>query len=193
MKNRIREFRKKRGWSLQDLADEVGDTSFQQMQRLETGKRNLNTGWMERLSKAFGVRPTDLLIEESDVPIVGYVGAGEEIVFFDDYPQGEGFDRAPRPPEFGDGVALEVRGNSMVPRYREGELVYYEYDETIPAEHLIGCDCVVRLPDDTTFLKILEKGSRPGCFTLRSYNPSEPLRTDLEIVWVAKVAFSRQK
>jgi transcriptional regulator with XRE-family HTH domain len=60
MENRIRELRKTQGLTLQELAGRVG-TSNQQISQLETGRRRLNVDWLERLSKALGCHPLELL------------------------------------------------------------------------------------------------------------------------------------
>lgn len=65
--NRIRELRKARGWSLETLASLCDPpTTNQQISRLEKNDRRLTVEWMERLSKALGCRPSDLLIETAD-------------------------------------------------------------------------------------------------------------------------------
>jgi phage repressor protein C with HTH and peptisase S24 domain/DNA-binding XRE family transcriptional regulator len=60
MKNRIREIRKGQGLSLEQLAKRT-DTYHQNIQRLETGKTELSITWMQRISRALGVTPSDLL------------------------------------------------------------------------------------------------------------------------------------
>ena len=52
MKTRIREFRKERRWTLQDLARQVGTTA-QTVQRLETANMTVSTDWLERFGEAF--------------------------------------------------------------------------------------------------------------------------------------------
>lgn len=64
MGNRIKELREKKGWSMQRLADEVEGTSKQQISKLEKSQRGLTLEWMERLARAFSVRPADLISEE---------------------------------------------------------------------------------------------------------------------------------
>lgn len=59
-RNRIRELRLARKMTLEELAALV-DTSFQQISRLERSSRKLTQDWMERLAKAFGVRPSEVM------------------------------------------------------------------------------------------------------------------------------------
>jgi phage repressor protein C with HTH and peptisase S24 domain len=62
LRNRIKEFRKARQWSLDKLGTRAG-TTRQQIYKLENGELRLSQEWMERLAKAFGdgMRPADLL------------------------------------------------------------------------------------------------------------------------------------
>ena len=60
MQNRIKELRKARGLTLQQLAEQVG-SSNQQISQLETGRRRLNLDWLERLSSALDCQPLELV------------------------------------------------------------------------------------------------------------------------------------
>ena len=59
--NRIREFRKNRRLTQQQVADATG-TTHQQIQRLELGERQLTEFWMKRISPVFGCLPGDLML-----------------------------------------------------------------------------------------------------------------------------------
>jgi transcriptional regulator with XRE-family HTH domain len=61
----IQKARKCRGWSLEKLAARVEPkTSYQQLARLEKGDRTLSVQWVERIAKALGVDPIDLIAPE---------------------------------------------------------------------------------------------------------------------------------
>lgn len=60
MANRIKELRDQRGMTLEQVA-EGADTTFQQIQRLEQGKRRLTDDWMRRVAKALGCSAAELL------------------------------------------------------------------------------------------------------------------------------------
>lgn len=66
MPNRIREWRKAQGMTLDDLAERVGSTN-QTLSRYETGKRNLTVDLMTQLAPALGCRPADLLLDGESV------------------------------------------------------------------------------------------------------------------------------
>lgn len=78
MGNRIRELRKRAGFTLQQLADKTGTTN-QQISMLERSTRRLSVEWMERIAPALGVMPTELMAV-TDAPqrirLIGEVRAG---------------------------------------------------------------------------------------------------------------------
>jgi transcriptional regulator with XRE-family HTH domain len=65
MMNRIKELREKQGLTLQQVAD-AAETTLQQIQRLENGKRRLTDEWMRRIAPILGVHPASLLLEFSE-------------------------------------------------------------------------------------------------------------------------------
>lgn len=151
MENRLRHWRGLRGLTLEQLAAATG-TSHQQIQRLERGERRLTLDWMVRLAGPLGVEPRDLLPEALSlptpelaqpivslkapralpqgglapdlIPVRGAArGGGDQEMFLEDGP----IDHAPRPPclsQVRDAYALYVVGDSMVPRFRPGMLLF---------------------------------------------------------------------
>lgn len=58
----IARLREERGWSRPQLGSRLSPpTSGQQIERLEKGLRGLDTDWIERLARAFGVEPEALI------------------------------------------------------------------------------------------------------------------------------------
>ena len=55
MANRIKEWRLRRGLSMQALAERA-DTSRQQIHKLERGERRLTEEWMRRIANILGLR-----------------------------------------------------------------------------------------------------------------------------------------
>ncbi|MEC9368557.1 MAG: helix-turn-helix transcriptional regulator, partial [Pseudomonadota bacterium] len=58
--------------TLKNLAARVGTTA-QTIQRLETANMTVSTDWLERLATALGVRPLDLVEDDSKqaIPLLG--------------------------------------------------------------------------------------------------------------------------
>ena len=72
MITRIREVRRARGLTLDDVARRcTPPTTPQTIGRLETGTRTVSVGWLNRIAKALGVEAADLvtLPEREDIPL----------------------------------------------------------------------------------------------------------------------------
>jgi transcriptional regulator with XRE-family HTH domain len=77
MRNRIKELREQRGWTLDELAQRiVPPTTASQISKLERAERRLDTGWIERIAAAFGVDPLVLL---DDRPATGASGPQPDV------------------------------------------------------------------------------------------------------------------
>lgn len=138
---------------------------------------------LTRLASALEVPVGDLLAAPR-VPIAGYIGAGGTIVF-EDLGHSE---TVMRPPGIsGSLVALAVRGSSMLPKYRDGDIIYIQrtHDGILP--EYIGEDCAVRLVSGETYIKQLMAGSEDGRFTLLSLN-ADPME-NVEVEWATLVRF----
>ena len=85
--SRIREIRKKKGMTLQQVADlcKPKPTTAQTIGRLETGARTLSVGWIDRIADALGVDAAELLATpgNGDVVIKGAVNQKGGIVSLD--------------------------------------------------------------------------------------------------------------
>jgi transcriptional regulator with XRE-family HTH domain len=70
IQSRIREIRKRKGLTLQQLAERASTTA-QTIGRLETGMRTLSIKWVDRIAKALGAEAAELLAlpEEEDIAI----------------------------------------------------------------------------------------------------------------------------
>lgn len=115
------------------------------------------------------------------IPIVGYVGAGAEVIPLDsgaiDEIECPWADLAPS------AVAVRVRGDSMAPAYYDRDLIYFESQDT-DLRHLLGKECVIALEDGRRFVKQLRR-TASGDWYLHSHN-AEPI-LGIKIEWAAKV------
>lgn len=74
----IREVRKAKGLTLQEVADRCDPpTTAQTIGRLETGTRTVSVDWLNRIADALGVEASELveLPEQSTVPVAATLGA----------------------------------------------------------------------------------------------------------------------
>lgn len=121
-----------------------------------------------------------------EIPVVGYVGAGAQILPFDDYAKGQGMDYVWRPPGVvGDAVAVEVRGDSLFPTAENGWRLVYTGEQSVLEDDVINRLCVVKLADGRVLVKRITRGSQPQRYHLLSTNA--PMIEDAEILWAARV------
>lgn len=121
----------------------------------------------------------------SQVPVLGNVGAGGSVLFSDQTEDPEMVDRPPG--AVGRLMALRVTGDSMLPVYRDGDIVYVARDHEGVLPDYIGEECVVHTVEGGTFLKTLALGSQFNRFTLRSFNAGD--MDNVELVWASRVEF----
>ena len=126
MITRIREVRRARGMTLEDVAHAcVPPTTPQTIGRLETGMRTVSVTWLNRIAGALGVDAADLVDhpDRAELPVVAVLGANGAV--------------APRkqalvvPPNVGPGqVAITV--SASIGDYRAGDEIWC--DRLEPAE-----------------------------------------------------------
>ena len=118
MITRIREVRRARRLTLQDVADRCDPpTTPQTIGRLETGTRTVSVGWLNRIAGALGVEAADLvsLPEREDLPIAATLDHDGAHA-----PRRDGVAVPPRPePGL---IALSVSGG--VGDYRSGDEIW---------------------------------------------------------------------
>src|SRR6266567_7017815 len=120
MITRIREVRRARGMTLDDVARRCEPTTTPQtIGRLETGTRTVSVGWLNRIARALGVEAQDLVQggETAELKVAAVLGAGGAA--------------APRraaivvPPRIDDGqIAIIVAAS--VGDYRSGDEIWCE-------------------------------------------------------------------
>lgn len=122
----------------------------------------------------FGGERTRSMSVHSNVPVVGRIGAGAEIMpEFEQVPPEGLFEVEVMLPITSDSVAFEVDGDSMYPRYDPGDIVICLREGT-HIENAIGREVAVRTSDGRRYLKRIVRGSEPGVYNLLSHN-AEPI------------------
>lgn len=133
-----------------------------------------------------GLRPA-----RRPVPLLGLAQAGSG-GFFDDggFPAGQGWDEVPLPGLDDEGAyALEVAGESMLPLYRDGDIIIVS-----PAAQVRPGDrVVVKTSAGEVMAKILKR-RRADRLELASLNPDHPERIVAidDIAWVARILWASQ-
>ena len=120
MITRIREVRRARGMTLDDVARRCDPpTTPQTIGRLETGTRTVSVGWLNRIAKALGVEAQDLVEggEAAELKVAAILGPGGAV--------------APKrsaivvPPHVGEGQVAVIVAAS-IGDYRSGDEIWCE-------------------------------------------------------------------
>ena len=143
-------------------------------------------------SGAYGqMDPQGIFSANSSVPLLGLAQAGTG-GFFDSggFPAGQGWDEVRLPTTDASGsYALEVNGDSMLPLYRDGDIIIVSPNEQIRR----GDRVVVRTRDGEVMAKILYRQTA-NLVELHSLNPEHPPRTFAakDVDWIARIVWASQ-
>lgn len=201
----LRQLREARGWSQQKLADKAG-CGQPDIHRLEIGKKKLTMDWMIRLGKALEVDPKVFLEppgattpifrlpggevavgpkpppqrprDDSDmIPVRSAArGGSDQEMFLSDGP----IDWLPRPYRLlnvHEPYALYMVGESMIPRYWPGQILYVNPHR--PATP--GRGVVVTKANHAVLVKEFVRRSNHEVH-LHQYNPDQQIEVDLDEV-----------
>lgn len=182
---RLEKARTDRGFKSARSAAEFFGWKYDTYAQHENGTRGINRA-AGKYAKAFRVSEAWLLTGQGEaeagrqVKLAGFVGAGQEVYQFAD---GDA-DWVDAPPVVEDGTeAVEVRGQSMLPLYEDGTILYYS--KHMPPEAMIGKRCIVKLEDERILVKNLRRGAERGLYTLVSLNA--PDIEDVALIWAAPI------
>lgn len=187
----------RRGWTQAELARRSGQDQHRLNKWFQGRVDNPRGDALARIAAALGVNLPWLQYGKgpaiSSLPLIGYVSAGEAWIPTQEHDNGHGLDEVEFAiPDHDDPIAIEVRGNSMSPAYRPGDKVICSRRRDGEMSSAIGRDCVVLTRNGEGYLKRLIRGSTPGCYTLRSYNPDFPDQVDIELEWAAPVLWIKR-
>ncbi|WP_152045085.1 S24 family peptidase [Aureimonas psammosilenae] len=145
------------------------------------------------LGKALPLVPVRTLVPAfAAIPLLGFAQAGAG-GFFDDagFPAGQGWDEIALPQSAGDEAvyALEVSGDSMMPLYRDGDVIIVSPTASVRR----GDRVVVKTREGEVMAKLLQRRTSKTVELVsinRDY-PDRTFRTD-EIEWIARILWASQ-
>ena len=202
---RLKSARKKAGFRSARAAALESGWKESTVRAHEAGSRGLNEEWAKRYGRRYRVQWLWLLHGDASapavaenassqtarghsVPLFGYVGAGAEIHPFEDP---SALEQVEAPGTLSaDGSALQVHGDSQLPAFADGDLIFYDRRrQGADIRHLIGLPCVVQVHNGPLLLKRPVPGARRHVWTLLSHN-AEPI-LDQQLEWAAFVEWHR--
>ena len=144
-----------------------------------------------RPKPANAVPDRPLPVQRPSVPLIGFAQAGAG-GFFDDagFPAGQGWDLVEIPERSSEGAyALGAQGDSMLPLYRDGDVLIVEPGATIRK----GDRVVVKTTAGEVTAKILARQTSKSV-ELLSLNREHPRRTVPmgEVEWIARIVWASQ-
>lgn len=149
--SRIREIRKKKGMTLQQVAERCNPaTTAQTIGRLETGVRTLSVGWIDRIADGLGVEAAELLATpgSGDVVIKATLNKKGEVVATDSVlNMRQNYE------------ALAIRIDSNMGGYQKGDHLVCRCLKPTKYPDASGKDCLVEDKDGKqSFGKLIDDG-----------------------------------
>ncbi len=139
-----------------------------------------------RLIKASELDPIMEYLGLNAVPIMGRVGAGAVIEPEDEQVPPEGLGEVELPfPISGETIAFEVSGDSMLPKYENGDVIVVYREQRHPLTNFYGEEAVVRLKTGQRYLKTIERGKSPNTVNLSSFN-AKPIN-GVKLEWIGEI------
>ncbi|MBR0795881.1 S24 family peptidase [Bradyrhizobium jicamae] len=142
-----------------------------------------------RLIKASEIPLIIEYLELNSVPIMGRVGAGASIEPEHEQVPPEGLGEVELPfPITEETVAFEVSGDSMLPKYENGDIIVVYRDQRYPLSTFYGEEAAVRLKSGERYLKTIERGNSPGTVNLKSFN-AKPIN-GVKLEWIGEICLT---
>src|SRR5215475_229177 len=145
-----------------------------------------------RLIKASEIGPITEYLELNFVPIMGRVGAGAVIEPENEQVPPEGLGEVELPfPISEETVAFEVAGDSMLPKYENGDVIVVYRDQRHPLSSFYGEEAAVRLKTGERYLKMIERGKSANMVNLTSFN-AKPIN-GVKLDWIGEICVTLPK
>jgi repressor LexA len=139
-----------------------------------------------RLIKASEIAPIMEYLALNSVPIMGRVGAGASIEPEHEQVPPEGLGEVELPfPISEETIAFEVSGDSMLPKYENGDIIVVYREQRHPLSSFFGEEAAVRLKTGERYLKTIERGPSSTLVNLTSFN-AKPIN-GVKLEWIGEI------
>lgn len=183
-----------KGWSQRELARRA-DIDEQKVYKYLQGKVDQPRGdTMLRLADCLGVTESWLRFNVGPavvrIPVVGRVSNGESFLPVDGNPTNASNEVVDFSLDDADPIAIEVRGESMLPVYRPGDYLLCSRKRGVEIGQCLNRDCVVKTDQGEGFVKKVISGSTDNTYTLISYNA--PAIEGVKLLWAAPIIWVKR-
>src|SRR5579871_5892302 len=145
-----------------------------------------------RLIKASEIGPITEYLELNFIPIMGRIGAGAVIEPENEQVPPEGIGEIELPfPISEETVAFEVSGDSMLPKYENGDVIVVYREQRHPLSSFYGEEAAVRLKTGERYLKTIERCKTAHVVNLTSFN-AKPI-AGVKLEWIGEICLSLPK
>ena len=139
-----------------------------------------------RLIKASEIPNIIEYLDLNSVPIMGRVGAGAAIEPEHEQVPPEGLGEIELPfPISEETIAFEVSGDSMLPKYENGDIIVVFKEQQHPVASFYGEEAAVRLKTGERYLKTIERGKSATQVNLTSFN-AKPIN-GVKLEWIGEI------
>jgi repressor LexA len=139
-----------------------------------------------RLIKAAEIAPIVEYLELNSVLIMGRVGAGAAIEPEHEQVPPEGLGEVELPfPIAEETIAFEVAGDSMLPKYENGDVIVVFREQRHPLASFYGEEAAVRLKTGERYLKTIERSNSSAVVNLTSFN-AKPIN-GVKLEWIGEI------
>lgn len=139
-----------------------------------------------RQIKASEIEPIIEYLELNSVPIMGRVGAGAVIEPEHEQVPPEGLGEVELPfPISEETIGFEVAGDSMLPKYENGDVIVVYREQRHPLSSFYGEEAAVRLRTGERYLKTIERGKSATVVNLTSFN-AKPI-SSVKLEWIGEI------
>jgi len=139
-----------------------------------------------RQIKATDIAPIVEYLELNRVPIMGRVGAAAVIEPENEQIPPEGLGEVEIPfPIAEETIAFEVAGDSMLPKYENGDVIVVYREQRHPLASFYGEEAAVRLKTGERYLKTIVRGKAPSLVNLTSFN-AKPIN-GVKLEWIGEI------
>src|SRR5580765_5672420 len=142
-----------------------------------------------RLIKASEIPLITEYLGLNSVPIMGRIGAGASIEPEHEQVPPEGLGEIELPfPLAEETIAFEVAGDSMLPKYENGDIIVVFREQRHPLSSFYGEEAAVRLKTGERYLKTIGRGKSATLVNLTSFN-AKPIN-GVKLEWIGEICLT---